>query len=65
LRYEGQQIGSLSFTRGSSFAPTPLHRQIKVLHEALARFFFRAFKHKRDRQALQARHRFTCWARWA
>jgi hypothetical protein len=26
--------------------PTPLHRQIKVLHEALARFFFHAFKFK-------------------
>jgi hypothetical protein len=44
--------------------PNPLHRQINVLHEALARYFFRAFKHKRDCQALQARHRFTCWARW-
>jgi hypothetical protein len=44
--------------------PNPLHRQINVLHEALARYFFLAFKHKRDCQALQARHRFTCWARW-
>ena len=28
-----------------------------MLHEALARFFFHAFKHKRDRQALQAQQR--------
>jgi hypothetical protein len=34
--------------RAPSSTPTPLHRQIKVLHEALARIFFHAFKHKRD-----------------
>jgi hypothetical protein len=45
--------------------PNPLHRQIKVLHEALARIFFHAFKHKRDRKAPQARHHFTCSVRWA
>ena len=41
--------------------PTALHRQIKVLHEALARIFFHTFKHKRDRQALQAQQRNHAW----
>ena len=41
--------------------PTPLHRQIKVLHEALARIFFHAFKHKRNRQTLQAQQRDHAW----
>jgi len=52
----------ISLNRHSpKLTPTPLHRQIKALHEALTRIFFHALGHKRHRQPLQAQQRDHAW----